>query len=353
LKPTVIEADGIASGASGTSAGWLTPYSHECDAAMLALSPATLRLHAGLAETLPAVTGIDHGYRPGAYLRCAVSDTGVTELREFQAQRASEGVDMEWLSGEETRAMSPWITAEVIAGLRSDNEPTVDSYRLTMSALQAAEMNGARVISGRVIGLLSSSEGAASGVRLEDGSEVHGGAVLLAMGPWSGEAATWLDHPVPVRPQRGQLVYLASPTDGDGPELEVGLNIVEHGGSLIRKRLSDTIVAASREFVGFDTSITTSARDELLLNAARLSDRIQNARISGQTACLRPYSADGRAYVGSVPGWDNAYLATGHSGEGIHYGPVTAAAVAGLIADGASEYDIAPLTPARAGNTTV
>ena len=353
LKPTVIEADAIASGASGTSAGWLTPYSHENDPAMLSLSPATLQLHAELAETLPALTGIDHGYRPGPYLRCAISDAGVAELREFQAQRASEGVDMDWMSGEEARAMSPWITADILGGLRSDNEPTIDSYRLTMSALQAAEMGGARVTSGRVVGLLSSSEGVASGVRLEDGTEVHGGAVLLAMGPWSGEASAWLDHPVPVRPQRGQLVYLAPPEDGEGPELEIGLNIVEHGGSLIRKRLSDTIVAASREFVGFDTSITTSARDELLINAARLSDRIENARISGQTACLRPYSADGRAYVGGVPGWDSVFLATGHSGEGIHYGPVTAAAIAGLIADGASGYDIAPLSPARAGAATV
>ncbi|HIF13285.1 MAG TPA: FAD-binding oxidoreductase, partial [Dehalococcoidia bacterium] len=101
LSSIVIEADGIASGASGTSAGWLTPYSHKNDPAMLALSPATLRLHAELAETLPALTGIDHGYQPDAYLRCAVTEDGITELLAFQFQRASESVAMEWLSGEE------------------------------------------------------------------------------------------------------------------------------------------------------------------------------------------------------------------------------------------------------------
>ena len=325
---------------------------------MLALSPATLRLHAELAETLPALTGIDHGYRPDLYLRCAVTEEGVAELRAFQSQRASEGVAMEWLSGEEARAMSPWITAEIIGALRSDNEPTLDSYRLTISALRAAEMRGARMVSGKVVGLVTSSSGgpegrAASGVRMEDGTKVHGGAVVLAMGPWSGEAAEWLGHPVPVTPQRGELVYLAPPGDGEGPELEIGLNIVEHGGSILRKRLSNTTVGASKEYVGFDRSITSSARDELLTNAARLSRRIETARISGQTACLRPVSADGRAYVGRVPGWDDVYLATGHSGEGIHYGPVTGAAIAGLIADGKSKYDIAALDPARASAATV
>jgi len=349
LSSVVIEADGIASGASGTSAGWLTPYSHENDSAMLTLSPATLRLHPELAETLPSVTGIDHGYQPDPYLRCVVTEDGIAELRVFQSQRASEGVAMEWLSGEEARAMSPWITANIIGALRRDNEPTVDSYRLTMSALQAAEKRGARMMSGRVVGLLTSS----TGVQLEDGTEIHGGAVVLAMGPWSGEAAEWLGHPVPVKPQRGELVYLASPGDREGPELEIGIDIVEDGGSLIPKRLSDTIVAASKEYVGFDRSITASARDALLLRAARLSDRVQTARISGQTACLRPISADGRAYVELVPGWDHVYLSTGHSGKGIHYGPVTADAIAGLIAEGRSEHDIALLSPARASITTV
>ncbi len=349
LSSVVIEADGIASGASGTSAGWLTPYSHENDPAMLALSPATLRLHAQLHEILPNMTGIDHGYQPDPYLRCAVTEGGIAELRAFQSQRASEGVPMEWLSGEEARAMSPWITANIIGALRSDNEPTVDSYRLTMSALQAAERRGARMVSGRVVGLLTTS----TGVRMEGGSEIHGAAVVLAMGPWSGEAAEWLRHPVPVKPQRGELVYLAPPENGEGPELEIGMDIIEDGGSLIPKRLSDTIVAASKEYVGFDRSITASARDELLLRAARLSSRVETARISGQTACLRPISADGRAYVGLVPGWDAVYLATGHSGEGIHYGPVTADAVATLIAYGKSDHDIEPLSPARASITTV
>jgi glycine/D-amino acid oxidase-like deaminating enzyme len=57
--------------------------------------------------------------------------------------------------------------------------------------------------------------------------------------------------------------------------------------------------------------------------------------------------------VGLVPGWDAVYLATGHSGEGIHYGPVTADAVATLIAYGKSDHDIEPLSPARASITTV
>ena len=60
VRPVVVEADAIASGASGTSGGWLTPYSHDCDPAMIALSPLVLltevrRLRLVESEFLPAL----------------------------------------------------------------------------------------------------------------------------------------------------------------------------------------------------------------------------------------------------------------------------------------------------------
>lgn len=144
------------------------------------------------------------------------------------------------------------------------------------------------------------------------------------------------------------MVYLAAPADGEGPDLEVGISAVDTGGSILRKRLTDTIVAATREDVGFDRSTTPEARDWLLERAARLSDRVLGAGISGQTACLRPLTPDGKPYVGAASGWENVYIAAGHASEGIHYGPVTAMAMADLITSGASDIDVSALDPGRA-----
>ena len=99
-KVTVVEADAIASGASGTSGGWLTPYSHTNDPAMLALSSASLALHRELADALPEETGIDHGFEDTPYLRCAITPDGAAELRAWQSARAAEGTPMEWISPE-------------------------------------------------------------------------------------------------------------------------------------------------------------------------------------------------------------------------------------------------------------
>jgi len=352
VSVTLVEADAIASGASGKSGGWLTPYSHINDPAMLALSPVSLDFHRELASVLPEETGIDHGYADTPFLRCALTEAGATELRDWQAQRAFEGVNMEWISAEDVLQITPWVTADIVGALRSDNEPTLDSYRLTASAMQAAEKHGAKVVSGRVTGLVhGDSDRVASGVMLEDGTIRTAGAVLLSMGPWTGATVDWIGSPLPITPQRGQLLYLSPATEEDGPELNVGLSAAEVPGVIIKKRLTDTAVGATKESVGFDRSTTPEARELLLSNAAALSERVTTAGISGQTACLRPITPDGRPYVGPAPRWDNVFVAAGHASEGIHYAPITAVAIAGLIAKGESPVDISALDLGRAIST--
>ncbi|MEE2914001.1 MAG: FAD-binding oxidoreductase, partial [Pseudomonadota bacterium] len=305
---TLIETDAVASGASGKSGGWLTPYSHTNDPAMLSLSQKSLELHVELSNILPEETGIDHGFAEAPYLRCALTEDGVAKLRSWQTDRAAEGTVMDWVSPADVSQINPWITAEVAGALISHSEPTLDSYRLTISALQASQKYGAKVVSGRVIGLTRGTvEGRVIGVNLEDGSRLAGGAVLLAMGPWTGAAAAWIGSPLPIGPQRGQMVYLEQPEKHEGPELESGFSAVEIPGSIISKRLTDTVVGATKEDVGFDRSTTAEARDLLIHQMAVLSERVSSSRISDQTACLRPITPDGRPYVGLAPRWDNVY----------------------------------------------
>ena len=147
------------------------------------------------------------------------------------------------------------------------------------------------------------------------------------------------------------MVYLAPATEEDGPELDVGLSAAEVSGSIIKKRLTDTAVGATKESVGFDRSTTPEARELLLSQGAALSDRVATASISGQTACLRPITPDGRPYVGAAPRWDNVFVAAGHASEGIYYAPITAFAMAELIANDKSPVDISALNLDRAALT--
>ena len=256
----VVEREGVASGASGYSAGMLTPYSGSNDPGLLALSSASLKLHAELAEELPAVTGIDHGYDMVPYLRCTFEEAGYNEARQFMEDRVADGLDAEWLTGDEARSVCDWLSDEVEGACLTSIEPSVDSRLLTQSVLKVAEMGGARLVDGEVVGLApfvgrkgreQSERGMPGGdgrtadpsaraypahiaalvrapfalrkgqsVLLADGSSIEGDVVVLAMGPWSRNASGWLGYEIPVEPQKGELLYMytgggSSETSGD------------------------------------------------------------------------------------------------------------------------------------------
>ena len=126
----------MASGASGYSAGMLTPYSGSNDPGLLALSGASLKLHAELAEELPRITGIDHGYDMVPYLRCAFAETGFDVARQFMEDRVADGLDAEWLTGDEAREVCDWLSDEVEGACLTAIEPSVDSRLLTQSAFE-------------------------------------------------------------------------------------------------------------------------------------------------------------------------------------------------------------------------
>ena len=344
VRASVVEMNGVASGSSGKAAGILTPYSGSCDPGLLALSPATLALHAELAVSLPEITGIDHGYDERPHLRIAIEDEDVAVLADWQSKRREEGFEAQWLEPAEAKSLTEWLTADIVAAIKCDFEPTVDSHAFTMSVWAAAEIGGARLVQGRVVGLLKETGGRAAGVKLDDGSVLRAEHVVIASGPWAGEAGDWLGCQVPVKPQKGQLLYLAPAKGGESP---VSFGAMVKGGVVLPKRLSGTIVGATREEAGFDVTTTSEARDEILGVAARLTNRIDPSNVVEQTACLRPIPADGVPLVGAAPRWERVYLATGHWSEGIHFAPVTGKWIADMIVDGESEYDFTALDPAR------
>ena len=364
----VVEREGVASGASGYSAGMLTPYSGSNDPGLLALSGASLKLHAELAEELPAITGIDHGYDMVPYLRCTFAEAGYNEARKFMEDRVADGLDAEWLTGDEARAECDWLSDEVEGACLTSIEPSVDSRLLTRSVLRAAEIGGARLVDGEVVGLLGQSsrgrvyepparslrstrpprfaKGREVGIILADGSTIEADAVVLAMGPWSKRAGGWLGYEIPVEPQKGELLYMH--TGAGYPKPPVTMHNMDDGGVIFPRRLSPTILGATKEDgKGFDREPSDYAWEFIIPRVQRLSPRIDRSIVSHQTACLRPMPADGKPLVGLAPGWDSVYIASGHWSEGIHYGPLTGKSIAELITDGATSTDISAIDAGR------
>ena len=342
---TVIEAEGVAAGASGYSAGILTPYSGSNDLGLLALSPKALELHAELAQTLPDATGIDYGYDLRPFLRCAFGNEGLVNAQSFMNDRQSEGINADWLDGDETRRVCDWVNDDIIGACVTEVEPTVDSALLTKSLLKAAgEVN---MMNERVSGIHSATDGSVASVILSDGSHLSADAFVFAIGPWSASVGEWLGFNLPVVPQKGQLLHidLSETSPEDTPT--AGLQNMDDGGVILPRRVSSTVLGATRESHGFDRTPTDFAYDYILPRVSRISSRITSDVVSRQTACLRPMPDDGKPYVGLAPGWDNAYIACGHWSEGVHFGPLTGNIIADIVTTGTSDIDLTAISTDR------
>ena len=343
VASTVVEADAVASGASGAAAGIITPpLPWTTDDPLYALRRLGFDMHAELARSLPAEAGVDYGYEITP--RVLLADTADEEhdARAVADRLAASGAEGGWLDTAGLFAASGWIDRAPRGGVLAESPAQVDPYRYTLALVTAAERRGAVVRSGRVTGVVRDAN-RVTGVRIGDGDRViEGDAVVIAMGPWSAEAAAWLGVPVPVVPLKGQIVRVRPPR----PLRPFSFG---HGGDyVITKPDGLVFLGTTEEHVGFNREPTESARDQIVAFARRYTSAFDNAEVVAQTACLRPLSADGRPFVGAVPGLAGCYVATGHGRQGILMAPPTGRALVELMLDGASAcLDLAPFDPGR------
>jgi glycine oxidase len=162
------------------------------------------------------------------------------------------------------------------------------------------------------------------------------------MGPWTGQAGSWLGIPVPVVPLKGQILRL----ELAGPPLDYAL-YHSGGGYISSKPDGLTWVGTTEERVGFDDRSTEAARQSIMKGALEVMPVLSEARLALQTACLRPLSEDGLPIIGEVPGWEGVYLSTGAGRKGILLGPAMAQAIADLVTEGHTSLPVEPFSPGR------
>jgi glycine/D-amino acid oxidase-like deaminating enzyme len=342
VTSVIVEANGVASGASGAAAGIISPLSAEQARSPLAEIIRTgVAMHGDLSLRLPEESSIDYAFERRPTLLIATTEQEETEIRAEIEGRIAVGVDAQWLTLEDVREQFGWIDQPIRGAMLGEIPGVLDPYRFSLALLAAAERAGCEVRSGRVSGI-EQEGGRVTGVRVGD-DVIPADAVVLAMGPWSQEAAEWIGTPLPVTPLKGQIVRVRP----DGPLPNCGFGN-RNNDYVMPKSPGVILLGTTEEDVGFDDAPTREARDSILQFGVRYASSLGSAALVEQTACLRPLSADEMPIVGAVAGLDGAYVATGHGRKGILMSPPTGAAVAELILDGgASTLDLSNFSPSR------
>jgi glycine oxidase len=332
LSVTVIDPD-PSSQASHVSAGMLTPvgeltYGEE---PLLRLGIASRERYPSFVAELEETTGLTTAYRTDGILEVAFDTDDLAYLDDLRRFQESLGIPTEALDGKECRKLEPLLAPTVRGGLLAPDDGSIDPRRLTAALLVAVERLGGTVVRERAEGVLIESD-TCVGVRLADGTELRADRVLLATGPWTHLLDGLPPGLIPpIRPVKGQILRLR----GAPGFLARGTRGVVRGAPiyLVPRADGEVVIGATQEELGYDTTITAGGVWQLLRDARELVPGLTELAFAEVNAGLRPGSPDNAPLLGPV-GPAGLLVATGHFRNGVLLTPVTAEAMAAVLATG-------------------
>jgi glycine oxidase len=362
---TVTVVDGAPGrGASWAAAGMLAPVTevHYGERPLLSLNLAAAARWPSFAAEVEEASGLPVGYRPGGTLavaRDADDNAALEDLYQFQL---CHGLDVERLRSRECRQLEPGLAPGIRGGVLAAGDHQVDNRALVEALLAACQRAGVRMVTGRVAELAVEGDRVTGVILAGGGRDVGGGplaggptgsrpageilpagVVVLAAGCWSGGLGGLAAEVLPpVRPVKGQLLYLRGPADQPLCSRNVrGLEVY-----VVPRTDGRVVVGATVEEQGFDTTVTAGAVHDLLRAALELLPDVAELELAETVVGLRPGSPDNAPMLGPA-GPDGLVVATGHYRNGILLTPVTADAIAELLATGRTPELIAAFAPSR------
>jgi glycine oxidase len=343
LRVSLVERE-LGRGASWAAAGMLAPITevHYGEEEVQVLGAESLARYPAFVAELESATGRDVGYRESGTLivaRDADDHAVLGELRGFQDRL---GLKVDTLKRKEARELEPGLTPRLRAAWFVEGDHHVDNRALSDALHEAAKRAGVEMIADSVVSVDVAGE-RVTGVRLESGGSVGCDTVVLAAGCWSASIDGIPDRfRPPVRPVKGQLLYLRGPAD---PAL-IRHNVRGREVYLVPRTDGRVVVGATVEERGFDVTVTAGAVHELIRDAFDIVPGIAELELIECVAGLRPGSPDNRPIIGPS-GLDGLVVATGHYRNGILLMPLTAEAITELLTSGSAPELIAAASPLR------
>jgi glycine oxidase len=325
--------------ASWAAAGILPPPRTTDTDPLERLAALSCRLHPDWAARLRAETTIDNGYRRCGALYLA-DESLIGELTTAAMQWRRGGVTIEELSADAAVRLEPTLRSAAKAGRLRAGLLVPDEVQIrspwNMHALEAA-----CVACGVEISVDTEVEDfEIAGDRIRAARTRHGPLVAetfcVTSGAWSGGLLGKLGVRIGIKPIRGQIMLLKM--------AEPILQRVVYAGPhyFVPREDGRLLVGSTLEDVGFDHRVTSDAVRELLDFAISWVPELRSAEMERCWAGLRPASADGRPYMGRVPGLENAFVAAGHYRSGLILAPATAVLMSQLIRGQQPEFDLSP-----------
>ena len=277
--------------------------------------------------------GLTFSFLTDSYMRAALADFGHYGAYGYKMPTP--------MSGAEIRALEPALSDEISCGFLVEEEYHVRPETLAAGYVAKLAELGASVRTGVRVRGISQQHGRVLAV-VTDAGEESADEVLVAAGAWSGQVIDLLGVSLPVQAGKGYSITVS----GAGPQLgrPVYLGEARVGCSPFNGAVR---FAGTMELSGINTVLDPRRVVGIRKGIARYLREPLPPTAGTEWVGMRPLTPDGLPLLGRVPGFSNAYVATGHAMLGVTLAPATGEVMADLMTSGAATKVLAPFEPGR------
>jgi D-amino-acid dehydrogenase len=325
---------------------WLFDFWRHCNVSeyrRAVAAIATLAAEApGLYEELRA-GGVTMEMRPADVLSLFLSEKTASEFdQEMKLMEAFGYVSPELLSRSDLASVEPHVGPDVRAGVVLRGQHYVRPDSLIAGLARRVRAMGATIRTAERIVSLSAQKDQLVAALTESGGRIEADEFLLCAGAWSPGLTSGLRIRLPIRPGRGYSITLINPSFSLS-----GLTNLEEGRVVCTPMIGRLRFSGTMEFSPLGRPSDRRRLEAIRRTVSRFFDQWPNGESEVEWSGPRPMTSDSLPVIGKAPAYRNLFLATGHGMLGMLLAPPTAVAIAELMTEGMTRFDIRPFDPAR------
>jgi glycine/D-amino acid oxidase-like deaminating enzyme len=350
VKVHLVENGSLASGASGACEGSVLLWDKQ-PGIMLELGKAGAALYAELLPQLPF--GIEYVKKGSIMVVERPEDLPGASCVVKSMQDA--GVPCQSLTTSGLLELEPNLAEDVAGGAVFPDDVQIQPMLAVLALCQAARDSGAVIQPFAPVHSIEVKDGRVAAVNTAAG-RIPTNAVVNAAGVWSRAIGEMVGVNVPVVPRKGHIV-VTEPTanvvrrkmmeaaytntvDTNDQGLSIAA-VVEHTES------GNILLGSSREFVGFDRAVDYNVIQAMVARAIRFFPCLKGVHAIRTYAGLRPFPPDHMPIIGEADSIKGFYVATGHEGTGIGFGPITGKLIMQMLTGHKLDLPVERLSPSR------
>lgn len=312
-----------------------------------------------LYRTLTEELDYDIGYTHCGGMIIIEREEELDAMKIFMSKQQDLGLDVSLISGDEARQIEKALSRHIVGATISSRDAQVNPLYLANGYISAGRRHVLHIEKHKKATDFIIKDDRIIGVKCGD-EKFYADNTVVCNSIGAPELLAKIGYDLPIIPRRGQLAitepvnrlinhvmlcsrYIAAKyhpelLEGSTDE-SVRLGV---GMALEQTQEGGILIGSTREFVGTNRATTFSGVRAVVNHASRIIPALKKIRVVRTFAGLRPYTPDGKAFMGKVPAYKGLYIAAGHAGDGIAYTPITGKVIAELVIDGYTDVDLAP-----------